>query len=87
MSAESKCSQRLTRRHVTKRGTTVTLSGLFGPLPVRRKEFERNAKKEVSKALVPLTAYALVPASASGQDTRNGVRLKVEMIAGGVRAS
>ncbi|WVQ88176.1 hypothetical protein IAS59_001910 [Cryptococcus gattii] len=69
------------------RGTTVTLSGLFGPLPVRRKEFERNAKKEVSKALVLLTAYALVPASASGQDTRNGVRLKVEMIAGGGRAS
>ncbi|KAE8539842.1 hypothetical protein D1P53_003779 [Cryptococcus gattii VGV] len=69
------------------RGTTVTLSGLFGPLPVRRKEFERNAKKEVSKALVLLTAYALVPASASVQDTRNGVRLKVEMIAGGGRAS
>ncbi|KIR97935.1 DNA mismatch repair protein PMS2 [Cryptococcus deuterogattii 2001/935-1] len=69
------------------RGTTVTLSGLFGPLPVRRKEFERNAKKEVSKALVLLTAYALVPASASVQDIRNGVRLKVEMIAGGERAS
>ncbi|OXG12257.1 DNA mismatch repair protein PMS2 [Cryptococcus neoformans Tu401-1] len=69
------------------RGTTVTLSGLFNPLPVRRKEFERNAKKEVSKALVLLTAYALVPASASVQDARNGVRLKVELTAGGGRAS
>lgn len=78
---------RLTRRHVKKRGTTVTLSGLFNPLPVRRKEFERNAKKEVSKALVLLTAYALVPASASVQDARNGVRLKVELTAGGGRAS
>ncbi|KAI0640833.1 hypothetical protein C8Q79DRAFT_920459 [Trametes meyenii] len=45
------------------RGTTVTVSGLFAPLPVRRKELERNAKREYAKALSLLHAYALVPCS------------------------
>nr|ODN79100.1 DNA mismatch repair protein PMS1 [Cryptococcus depauperatus CBS 7841] len=65
------------------RGTTITLNGLFVPLPVRRKEFERTAKKELTKALNLLTAYALFPASSSLQDGRKGVRLKVEVIGGG----
>lgn len=53
------------------------------PLPVRRKEFERNAKREFTKALTTLTSYALVPASISKEDGREGVRLKVESIAAG----
>jgi DNA mismatch repair protein PMS2 len=59
----------------------VTLNGLFKPLPVRRKEFERTAKREFTKALGILTAYALVPASAA--DGKPGVRLRVESIGGG----
>ncbi|KAF4622028.1 hypothetical protein D9613_009528 [Agrocybe pediades] len=53
-------------------GTTVTLSNLFKPLPVRKKEFERNAKREFGKALTLLNAYALGPCS-----TPPGVRLTV----------
>ncbi|WVQ62142.1 uncharacterized protein L199_000280 [Kwoniella botswanensis] len=65
------------------RGTTITLTGLFAPLPVRRKEFERTVKRELTKALTLLTAYALVPASVSLSDGRNGVRLRVETIGAG----
>ena len=53
-------------------GTTVTLTNLFISLPVRRKEFERNAKREFGKALSLLNAYALGPCSAG-----SGVRLTV----------
>ncbi|KAG6898188.1 hypothetical protein C0993_007040 [Termitomyces sp. T159_Od127] len=42
------------------RGTTVSVTNLFKPLPVRRKEFERNVKREFGKALGLLNAYALV---------------------------
>ena len=59
------------------------MTGLFTPLPVRRKEFERTAKREYTKALTTLMSYALVPASVSKEDGREGVRLKVEAIAGG----
>ncbi|GBE87291.1 DNA mismatch repair protein [Sparassis crispa] len=55
------------------RGTTVAVAGLFKPLPVRRKELERNAKREFGKALALLSAYALVPCA---QENR-GVRLTV----------
>ncbi|KAJ6455265.1 hypothetical protein C8R47DRAFT_1166278 [Mycena vitilis] len=54
------------------RGTTITLTNLFTTLPVRRKEFERNAKREFGKALTLLNAYALGPCS-----SRSGVRLTV----------
>ncbi|KAL1748229.1 histidine kinase-like ATPase [Schizophyllum fasciatum] len=47
------------------RGTTVQLSSIFAPLPVRRKEFERNAKREFGKALHLLNAYALGPCASS----------------------
>ncbi|RSH92872.1 hypothetical protein EHS25_008318 [Saitozyma podzolica] len=85
-------------RVARQRGTTVSLVGLFKPLPVRRKEFERNAKREITKALAMLTGYALVPASAGtsvsvsasasvggsgGTDASPGVRIKVESISGG----
>ncbi|KAH9992158.1 hypothetical protein BJV77DRAFT_1003804 [Russula vinacea] len=55
------------------RGTTVTVTGLFVPLPVRRKEFERHMKREFTKALNLLTAYALVPCTREN----NGVVLTV----------
>lgn len=46
---------------------------LFSPLPVRRKEWERNAKREFGRVLALLNAYALVPCT---QENR-GVRLLV----------
>ncbi|GLB42573.1 putative DNA mismatch repair protein MutL [Lyophyllum shimeji] len=55
------------------RGTTVMLMNLFSPLPVRRKEFERNVKREFGKALALLNAYALGPCCTAG----TGVRLTV----------
>ncbi|KAF8551157.1 DNA mismatch repair protein MutL [Imleria badia] len=55
------------------RGTTVTVSNLFKPLPVRRKELERNTKREFQKALNLLHAYALVPCALENK----GVRLTV----------
>ena len=61
----------------------MTLQGLFVPLPVRRKEFERTVKREFTKALNLLYAYALVPASSSLDDGRTGVRLKVESVGAG----
>ncbi|CDO74646.1 hypothetical protein BN946_scf184944.g5 [Trametes cinnabarina] len=61
------------------RGTTVTVSGLFKPLPVRRKELERNAKREFGKALTLLHAYALVPCAKENR----GVRLTVTNQAAG----
>lgn len=51
----------------------MTVSGLFKPLPVRRKELERNAKREFGKALTLLHAYALVPCAKENK----GVRLSV----------
>nr|WJN24952.1 mismatch repair protein [Pseudozyma flocculosa] len=42
------------------RGTTITIQGLFKSLPVRRKEFERNLRREYTKAQNLLQAYALV---------------------------
>ncbi|KAF8839227.1 DNA mismatch repair protein MutL [Paxillus ammoniavirescens] len=55
------------------RGTTVTVTNLFKPLPVRRKEFERNTKREFQKASNLLHAYALVPCARENK----GVRLTV----------
>ncbi|KIK69797.1 hypothetical protein GYMLUDRAFT_34203 [Collybiopsis luxurians FD-317 M1] len=53
---------------VRQRGTTVTLTAPFIPLPVRRKELERNIKREFGKALALLNAYALGPCSGLGSD-------------------
>ena len=50
-----------TGRVARQRGTTVTLSGLFASLPVRRTELERHIKREYGKALNLLSAYALFP--------------------------
>ncbi|PFH47229.1 hypothetical protein AMATHDRAFT_152665 [Amanita thiersii Skay4041] len=58
------------------RGTTVALTNLFAPLPVRRKELERNAKREFSKALHLLNGYALGPCAGMDKSAK-GVRLTV----------
>ena len=42
------------------RGTTVIVTNLFTTLPVRRKEFERNCKKQFGQAQTLLQAYALI---------------------------
>ncbi|KAF9066496.1 hypothetical protein BDP27DRAFT_1423871 [Rhodocollybia butyracea] len=63
---------------VRQRGTTVLLVSPFAPLPVRRKELERNIKREFGKALTLLNAYALGPCCGLGVDlTRKAVRLSV----------
>ncbi|KAH9970938.1 hypothetical protein BJV74DRAFT_889440 [Russula compacta] len=62
-------SGKVARQH----GTTVTVTGLFVPLPVRRKELERHAKREFTNALNILTAYSLVPCTLEN----NGVILTV----------
>ncbi|KAJ3822837.1 DNA mismatch repair protein MutL [Lentinula raphanica] len=53
---------------VRQRGTTISLTSLFSPLPVRRKELERNIKREFGKALTLLNAYALGPCCGLGSD-------------------
>lgn len=45
---------------MTQRGTTVSISGLFSSLPVRRREFEKNLKREYGKAQALLQTYALI---------------------------
>nr|DBA11357.1 TPA_inf: PMS1 [Pseudozyma hubeiensis] len=47
-------------RAARQRGTTITIEGLFKTLPVRRKEFEKNLKREYTKAQNLLQAYALI---------------------------
>nr|CAH7718006.1 unnamed protein product [Callosobruchus chinensis] len=42
------------------KGTTVTLEKLFSTLPVRRKEFMKNLKKEFNKMCQLINAYCLV---------------------------
>ncbi|KAI9582399.1 mismatch repair endonuclease PMS2 [Glossina fuscipes] len=46
--------------HTRAPGTTVLLTNLFVTLPVRRKDFERNIKKEFAKMCQILQAYCLV---------------------------
>jgi hypothetical protein len=48
-------------------------SSIFKPLPVRRKELERNVKREFGKALDLVYAYPLVPCA----NEDRGVRLAV----------
>ncbi|XP_050301542.1 mismatch repair endonuclease PMS2 [Anthonomus grandis grandis] len=51
-------SQEITARQ---QGTTVTLKNLFSTLPVRKKEFIKNLKKEFAKMCNLLYAYCLLP--------------------------
>ncbi|CAM9959387.1 unnamed protein product [Scytosiphon promiscuus] len=41
-------------------GTTVSISNMFEPLPVRRGEFRRNIKKQFNRLLRGMQAYALI---------------------------
>jgi len=41
-------------------GTSVCVEELFSTLPVRHKEFLRNAKKEFAQMVQALTAYCLI---------------------------
>ena len=43
-----------------KQGTTVIVETLFHNLPVRRKELEKNIKREYTKVLQLLNAYACI---------------------------
>lgn len=42
------------------KGTTVAVENLFANLPVRRRELEKNVKREYSKVLGVLHAYACI---------------------------
>ncbi|GAA5987368.1 hypothetical protein JCM10908_001929 [Rhodotorula pacifica] len=53
------------------RGTTVKVERLFEKLPVRRKEWIKNAKREMGKALDMVQAYALI---------KTGVRFEVRNV-------
>lgn len=44
----------------TQKGTLVVVEGLFQVLPVRRRELEKNIKREYSKVINVLNAYACV---------------------------
>ncbi|CAE6498386.1 unnamed protein product [Rhizoctonia solani] len=61
------------------RGTTILVEKLFAPLPVRRRELERMIKRDFSRALQILQAYALVPCVGgvwlSSTQAPRGVRL------------
>ncbi|CAR27365.1 hypothetical protein ZYGR_0I06390 [Zygosaccharomyces rouxii] len=42
------------------RGTTIQLSELFNNLPVRKKEFSKNCKKQFAKCLTMLQSYSVI---------------------------
>lgn len=42
------------------KGTTVHISGLFNNLPVRKKEFTKNCKRQFAKCLTMLQGYAVI---------------------------
>lgn len=47
----------------SQKGTTVMVEALFANLPVRRRELEKNIKREYTKVLGVLQAYACISAS------------------------
>lgn len=62
----------------SQQGTTVTVENLFKNLPVRRRELEKNIKREYSRVLGILQAYACIS---------TGVRLGVsQQVANGKKA-
>ncbi|KAI9769823.1 MAG: hypothetical protein M1840_003817 [Geoglossum simile] len=44
----------------SQKGTTVVVERIFGNLPVRRKELEKNIKREYNKVLGILNSYACI---------------------------
>ena len=55
---------RSTQVVASQKGTTVTVEDLFMSLPVRRRELEKNIKREYSKVLSILQAYACISTQA-----------------------
>ena len=53
-----------TRVVASQKGTTVAVENLFMSLPVRRRELEKNIKREYSKVLGILQAYACISTQA-----------------------
>lgn len=47
----------------SQKGTTVMVEALFANLPVRRRELEKNIKREYTKVLGVLQAYACISSS------------------------
>ena len=58
-------------------GTTVSVRELFRRLPVRHKEFQRNAKGQVALAVKLIEAYAIAQPEARNQGRRVGVGWQV----------
>ncbi|CAI5497776.1 unnamed protein product [Closterium sp. Naga37s-1] len=67
-------------------GTTVSVAKIFSPLPVRRREFERNVRREFAKLVSVLQAYCVVSAGArilcTNQSGRSSARTTVVQTAG-----
>ncbi|XP_072947255.1 mismatch repair endonuclease PMS2 [Epargyreus clarus] len=73
ITSKSPCSRQV--------GTTVTLCNLFSTLPVRQKEFQKNAKREFNRMTNLLYAYCLislgVKITCTNQTTNNSKSLVV----------
>ena len=70
------------------RGTTVTVEGLFEPIPVRCRELKRHAKREFGKCVELVNEYALLcfhTRIALSHQTSNGARQNVLTSPGGSR--
>ncbi|CAI5481515.1 unnamed protein product [Closterium sp. Yama58-4] len=67
-------------------GTTVSVAKIFSPLPVRRREFERNVRREFAKLVSVLQAYCVVSTHArilcTNQSGRSSARTTVVLTAG-----
>ncbi|CAI5976462.1 unnamed protein product [Closterium sp. NIES-65] len=67
-------------------GTTVSVAKIFSPLPVRRREFERNVRREFAKLVSVLQAYCVVSTHArilcTNQSGRSSARTTVVQTAG-----
>ncbi|CAI5532442.1 unnamed protein product [Closterium sp. Naga37s-1] len=67
-------------------GTTVSVAKIFSPLPVRRREFERNVRREFAKQVSVLQAYCVVSTHArilcTNQSGRSSARTTVVQTAG-----
>ena len=59
--AQGIAARKTTRATVPRqKGTTVTVRDLFARLPVRRKELHKNIRREFTKCLALINAYALI---------------------------
>lgn len=73
----------LTARQV---GTTVSIANLFSTLPVRRREFTKNIKREFSKLCTILQSYCLISTGVRimcTNQTKKGARTTILSTSGG----